>query len=140
MTCEDYKDAFKAVLPSIPIPPKNRKLLIEAGLNPNDDPYNGHCARATEAAYVLFGRKLGLKPFKNKVSGRASHYWLANPLKGKELEVCDPIVFGRNLDFDYKCRKGVGWISRKRTRKDLSREALRIYDAVVKHLGDEGSR
>jgi len=131
ITCEECKEAFRAVLPLIPIPPRNRKMLLEAGCNLDDDPYNGHCAKATEAAYVLCRRKADLKPFKNLIKGRGSHYWLANPEKGRELDFCDLIVFERNYGFCYKQRRRAGWISKRKTREDLTKEGRRIYDAVI---------
>ena len=132
--CQYYKNAFKEVLKDIAIPKKNLLILIEQGYNLENDPYNGHCAKATEAAYILFGIEIGYKPYKNKIKGRASHYWLANSEKGKEKEVCDLIVFNDNLAFDYLDRKGVSWISKKKTRDELSHEGKKIYDAVVKYL------
>jgi len=34
MTCEECKEAFRAVLLTIPIPARNRKILLMEGYNP----------------------------------------------------------------------------------------------------------
>ena len=134
MTPDEYKEIFKKVLPNIPIPKMNQKSLERMKHDFDKDPFAGHCANATAAGWVLFGAKFDLKPFKEKNKpGNESHYWLANPTKGKELEICDLSVF-HDTKFDYTCRQGVGWITRLTIHDDLKCLAQQIYDAVIKEI------
>jgi hypothetical protein len=139
MTPEEYKEIFRKVLPRIPIPKKNRISLEEMNHNFEDDPYAGHCANATAVGWLLFGAKYNLKPYKEKDKpGNESHYWLANPQKGKEHEKCDLTVF-KDTNFNYNYRYGVSWISKLKNPNKLKDDAREIYDAVIAEINNTSS-
>ena len=63
----------------------------------------GHCYVATEAAYWLFGRKLGYKPQVKRCTDGGTHWWLKHPETGI---VVDPTVDQTDGDFNYTSGKG----------------------------------
>lgn len=134
MTPEEYKEIFRRVLANIPISKKNRDSLERMNHDFKKDPYAGHCANATAVGWLLFGRQYNLKPYKEKDKpGNESHYWLANPNKGKEHEKCDLTVF-RNTDFNYNNRRGVSWITKLTSPDKLKKPARQIYNAVITEI------
>lgn len=46
-----------------------------------------HCYVATEAAYHLFGKKLGYKPKYYKYENGGTHWWLEHPETGDKIDV-----------------------------------------------------
>jgi hypothetical protein len=65
---------------------------------PGDPPEKGHCYVASEAAYHLFGRRLGFQPHVVQLEGGGTHWWLQHPVSG---HIIDPTRSQVAEDFDY---------------------------------------
>lgn len=67
--------------------PKYRELV-----SPYAHYVTGHCCVATEAAYYLFGKDAGFKPYMQNVSDDVTHWWLFHPERKVLLDVTSPQV------------------------------------------------
>jgi hypothetical protein len=139
MNRDEYKAFIRAALKKHVMPAENRKILEARNHDFQRYPYTGHCADATLVAYILFGRADGLKAFKAGGSGHGSHYWLAHPDKGHELDYCD--LTEDNPSFDYTRRKKSNWISHYACAEDLKakksqagRRRWKLYQLVIEEM------
>ena|ERR1035437_9954665 len=137
MNIQTFKKAIREALLEVKIPRKCEKLL--EGRVVTTRPFWGHCAQATEAGcvlgQVLYRSEFPFKAFKNKIKGHEAHYWLANPTKGHEWDVCDLTDDESDPAFDYPNRKLSGWINGKRSRDDIKKANVRkIYDLALQKL------
>jgi hypothetical protein len=142
-----FRKTIRAILESgeIRIPSHIQKQLAARGHDPKINPYNGHCAQATLAAWVL-GKEIYKERFNYKAfhSPDNWHYWLAkdDPDEPLKESVLDLTAHHTNDDFDYTDRKPAKWITRKKSRNDLVgmkrlKDAVKIYDLAKKQLSEE---
>jgi hypothetical protein len=144
---ERFKRIIRTILLSgdIRIPMHIQMQLDAMGHDPKKNPYNGHCAQATVAAWVLgkelYGQQFNFKAFHSPDNW---HYWLAKDVQGKPLkkDALDLTEHQTDGDFDYADRKPARWITRKKSRGDLAgmkrlKDAVKIYDlAKIQLLED----
>ncbi|NBV25587.1 MAG: hypothetical protein EBS05_27220 [Proteobacteria bacterium] len=62
----------------------------------------GHCSVATEAAYHLFAKEAGFKPYSVKCADGGTHWWLVHPERKVVLDVTEPQIAA---GFDYSRRR-----------------------------------
>ena len=138
MNIDVFKQAIREAILEVAKPRECEKLLKENRIA-TSNPFWGHCAQATEAGYVLgqvlYGADFRFKAFKNNISGHESHYWLANPDVGRELDVCDLTDHESDPAFDYSNRKLSAWINVKHSPDDIKKGNVRkIYDIAFHKL------
>ena len=133
-----FKAIIRAILQSgeIRIPAHIQKELAARGHDSKINPFNGHCAQATVAAWVL-GKEIYKEQFNYKAFHNPDnwHYWLAKDVPGKPLKEdrLDLTEHPTDGDFNYADRKPATWITRKKSRSDLAgmrrlKDAVKIYD------------
>ena len=138
-----FKAIIRAILQSgeIRIPAHIQRELAARGHDSKINPFNGHCAQATVAAWVL-GKELYKEQFNYKAfhSPDNWHYWLAKDVRGKPLkeDVLDLTDHHTDGDFDYTARKPAKWITKKKSRDALAmnklKDAIKLYDLAKKQL------
>ncbi len=63
----------------------------------------GHCYVATEAAYHLFAKEAGFKPYSIRCADGGTHWWLVHPVRKVVLDVTEPQQ--KCAGFDYSKRR-----------------------------------
>ena len=138
-----FKEVIRAILRSgeIRIPAHIQKELDKMGPAARRNPYNGHCAQTTAAAWVL-GKELYGEQFAYKAyhSPDNWHYWLAKEVAPASKEnALDLTDHETDANFPYGDREPARWITKKRSRADLAgmkrlKDAVKLYDLARAEL------
>ena len=71
---------------------------LKKSVSPEAHYVRGHCYVATEAAYHLFAKEAGFKPYSVKCSDGGTHWWLVHSDRKVVLDVTEPQIAA---GFDY---------------------------------------
>lgn len=76
--------------------------LLSKGLQKTVSPeahyVRGHCYVATEAAYHMFAKEAGFKPYSIRCADGGTHWWLVHPVRKVVLDVTEAQI---GVGFDY---------------------------------------
>jgi hypothetical protein len=143
MNTAHFKSVVQEILRSgkIQIPSRIEQELDRRGPGARANPYNGYCAQATVAGWVLgkelYGDQFDYKAFHSLDNW---HYWLARvPGDATRENALDLTDDGSYDGFDYGARRPATWITRKTNRENLAsmrnlKDAVKIYDLAKEKL------